>query len=79
MLTPSIGTSRIVAKRLAKYCGDIFRDLSTDCSIRAESEYGVASFEDGRARFGFVLDDVSKTTDEALRLRAMTALGKVGA
>lgn len=38
---------------LAKYCGDIFRDLSTDCSIRAESEYGVASFEDGRARFNW--------------------------
>lgn len=27
--------------------------------------------------FRFLLDDVSKTTDEALRLRAMTALGKV--
>lgn len=40
-------------KLLAKYCGDIFRDLSTDCSIRAETEYGVASFEDGRARFNW--------------------------
>jgi MoaA/NifB/PqqE/SkfB family radical SAM enzyme len=38
---------------LAKYCGDVFRDLSTDCSIRAESEYGVASFEGGRARFNW--------------------------
>jgi MoaA/NifB/PqqE/SkfB family radical SAM enzyme len=38
---------------LAKYCGDIFRDLSTDCSIRAESEYGVASYADGRARFNW--------------------------
>ncbi len=38
---------------LAKYCGDIFRDLSTDCSIRAESEYGVASFDGGRARFNW--------------------------
>lgn len=38
---------------LAKYCGDVYRDLSTDCSIRAESEYGVASLEDGRARFNW--------------------------
>jgi len=38
---------------LGKYCGDIFRDLSTDCSIRAETEYGVASFEGGRARFNW--------------------------
>ncbi|MFO0684540.1 MAG: radical SAM protein [Sandaracinus sp.] len=38
---------------LSKYCGDIFRDLSTDCSIRADGEYGIATFEGGRARFNW--------------------------
>ena len=38
---------------LAKYCGDIFRDLSTDCSIRAENEFGVADFDGKRARFNW--------------------------
>lgn len=38
---------------LAKYCGDIFRDLSTDCSIRADGDGGVATYEGGRARFNW--------------------------
>lgn len=41
-------------KRLfAKYCGDVFRDLSTDCSIRAEGPDGIATFEGGRSRFNW--------------------------
>lgn len=38
---------------LAKYCGDVFRDLSTDCSIRADGAHGVAAHEEGRARFNW--------------------------
>jgi len=41
---------------LRKYMGDIYRDLSTDCSIRASSNSGregQAQIEDGRARFNW--------------------------
>ena len=45
---------------LTKYCGDIYRDLSTDCSIRAGSAVGlvpenagVSIIDSGRARFNW--------------------------
>jgi MoaA/NifB/PqqE/SkfB family radical SAM enzyme len=40
---------------LARYIGDIYRDLSTDCSIRNDSDGddGVARHEDGRSRFNW--------------------------
>jgi MoaA/NifB/PqqE/SkfB family radical SAM enzyme len=39
---------------LRKYCGDIFRDLSTDCSIRSEGwPEGVSKVEGGRSRFNW--------------------------
>lgn len=47
---------------LRRYCGDVFRDLSTDCSIRAEApevtnaaaaNNGVSHIEGGRARFNW--------------------------
>jgi MoaA/NifB/PqqE/SkfB family radical SAM enzyme len=39
---------------LPKYCGDLFRDLSTDCSIRSDGfADGVSEVEDGRARFNW--------------------------
>jgi MoaA/NifB/PqqE/SkfB family radical SAM enzyme len=39
---------------LRRYCGDIFRDLSTDCSIRSEGwPEGVSKVEGGRARFNW--------------------------
>lgn len=39
---------------LAEYCGDIYRDLSTDCSIRSEGpSEGVSRVENGRARFNW--------------------------
>ena len=40
---------------LAHYMGDIYRDLSTDCSIRADGPFvdGVSRVEDGRARFNW--------------------------
>ncbi|MBK7579498.1 MAG: radical SAM protein [Myxococcales bacterium] len=39
---------------LRKYVGDIYRDLSTDCSIRNEgTDLGVARVEDRRARFNW--------------------------
>jgi MoaA/NifB/PqqE/SkfB family radical SAM enzyme len=37
-----------------KYVGDIYRDLSTDCSIRNEGfDIGVAKVENGRSRFNW--------------------------
>jgi MoaA/NifB/PqqE/SkfB family radical SAM enzyme len=42
---------------LARYMGDIYRDLSTDCSIRSSAEHGtddgVSRVESGRARFNW--------------------------
>lgn len=39
---------------LAKYAGDIFRDLSTDCSVRNDGcDFGVAEVENGRSRFNW--------------------------
>jgi MoaA/NifB/PqqE/SkfB family radical SAM enzyme len=39
---------------LARYVGDVYRDLSTDCSIRNEGEdRGVSRVENGRARFNW--------------------------
>lgn len=39
---------------LAKYVGDVYRDLSTDCSIRNEGfDIGVARVENGRSRFNW--------------------------
>jgi MoaA/NifB/PqqE/SkfB family radical SAM enzyme len=39
---------------LRKYAGDIYRDLSTDCSIRSEGfSEGVSTVLDGRARFNW--------------------------
>jgi MoaA/NifB/PqqE/SkfB family radical SAM enzyme len=39
---------------LAEYCGDIYRDLSTDCSIRSDGgPEGVSRVENGRARFNW--------------------------
>jgi MoaA/NifB/PqqE/SkfB family radical SAM enzyme len=39
---------------LARYAGDAFRDLSTDCSIRSEGvDDGVSVVEDGQARFNW--------------------------
>ena len=39
---------------LPKYCGDVYRDLSTDCSIRSDGgSEGVSTVEDGRARFNW--------------------------
>lgn len=46
-------------KLLRKYAGDLYRDLSTDCSIRTESSIpdgfhdGVSEIEGGRARFNW--------------------------
>ena len=42
------------AKLLQKYMGDVFRDLSTDCSIRSEGYAdGVSTVSGGRARFNW--------------------------
>lgn len=46
---------------LTKYCGDVYRDLSTDCSVRADGggvgdpppRHGVSIVENGRARFNW--------------------------
>lgn len=40
---------------LSRYAGDIYRDLSTDCSIRSDStdDDGVARHEAGRSRFNW--------------------------
>lgn len=44
---------------LMKYCGDVYRDLSTDCSIRSPSQeespqrWGVSVVDSGRARFNW--------------------------
>lgn len=39
---------------LARYVGDVYRDLSTDCSIRNEGfDIGVARVENGRSRFNW--------------------------
>jgi MoaA/NifB/PqqE/SkfB family radical SAM enzyme len=39
---------------LARYAGDIYRDLSTACSIRSEGpDMGVSKVEGGRARFNW--------------------------
>lgn len=46
---------------LTKYCGDVYRDLSTDCSVRADGggtdnaarREGVSAIEHGRARFNW--------------------------
>lgn len=39
---------------LRRYCGDVFRDLSTDCSIRSDGgDDGVSRVEGGRARFNW--------------------------
>ena len=40
---------------LPRYMGDIYRDLSTDCSIRSEAfgGHGVAQVDGGRARFNW--------------------------
>lgn len=42
------------AQLMQKYAGDIFRDLSTDCSIRSGGmDHGVSRVEGGRARFNW--------------------------
>jgi MoaA/NifB/PqqE/SkfB family radical SAM enzyme len=47
---------------LTKYCGDVYRDLSTDCSVRADNAgpegggrktHGVSAIQQGRARFNW--------------------------
>ncbi|MCA9536034.1 MAG: radical SAM protein [Myxococcales bacterium] len=46
---------------LTKYCGDVYRDLSTDCSVRSPNRgpggpvgaYGVSVVNEGRARFNW--------------------------
>jgi MoaA/NifB/PqqE/SkfB family radical SAM enzyme len=51
VLPPELLNSRHL---LSRYCGDIFRDLSTDCSIRSEGYAdGVSTVEGGRARFNW--------------------------
>ena len=43
------------SRLLPRYMGDIYRDLSTDCSIRSEGVFhdGVSKVEGGRARFNW--------------------------
>ncbi len=39
---------------MRKYAGDVFRDLSTDCSVRSDGHgEGVSTVEEGRARFNW--------------------------
>jgi MoaA/NifB/PqqE/SkfB family radical SAM enzyme len=43
------------SRLLPRYMGDVYRDLSTDCSIRSEGDFndGVSKIEGGRARFNW--------------------------
>lgn len=51
VLPPELSSSR---RLLSKYAGDVFRDLSTDCSIRSGGlDHGVSRIEGGRARFNW--------------------------